>query len=298
MHRARQRSVAALALALTLSLAPSAWAFHAGSTFDKPPGAGGADGIYYTGSPLERGWKCTLCHLNPPGRIKLHIAQPELFDSGNFKYTPGQVYEFIVDLVGEHLGIASTHSNYNSLVVQILDESQAPIGAMLYADSEFYSGYAPTTIASANNSASQVGVTQWKFRWIAPGPMGGPDGGAPGKVTMYFAVVDGNGADIGPNGTLTDPYGDDFFSVQVSLEQGPEMTGSYAAPGTYSEASAPTKTAARDARDDRHDERPVAPALASTAAIAALAMAHRSRRSRRGRRSRRSGRSGGGRHRG
>ena len=215
MHRARKRPVAAAAPFASLlaalaglavfACAPLAWAFHAGSTFDKPPGAGGADGIYYVGSPLERGWKCTLCHLNPPSKISLHIDQPELFSGGNFQYTPGQVYKFDVDLVGEHLGLSSTHSNYNSLVVQILDENQAPAGAMLYAESEFYSGYAPTTIASANNSATQVGVTHWTFRWIAPAATAGLDGGPPGKVTIYFAAVDGNGADIGPKGTLTDP---------------------------------------------------------------------------------------------
>jgi hypothetical protein len=283
MHRARQRSVAgALALALASFVAPSAWAFHAGATFDKPPGAGGSGAIYYTGSPLERGWKCTLCHLNPPGKIRLHIDQPELFNGGKFQYTPGQVYEFVVDLVGEHLGIASTHSNYNSLVVQVLDDNQLPIGNMLYADTEFYSGYQRTTIASANNSASQVGVTHWKFKWFAPMPTDGPDGGPPGNATMYFAVVDGNGADIGPNGTLTDPYGDDFFSVEVVLTQGPEMMGSRPPSDERTHRAAPEKLASREAPPGKGG--PIAPALASTAAIAALGMAHRSRRRSRGRR--------------
>lgn len=220
MHRARKRSVAAAAIALASVLtAPAAWAFHAGSTFDKPPGAGGTDGIYYTGSPAEHGWKCTLCHTNPPGKISLHINQPELFSGGDtFVYEPGKLYQFDVDLVGEHAGLTSTKSNYNSLVVQILDQNQAPIGAVLYAEADFYSGFAPTTIAS---SGTQPNTTHWTFKWIAPGATDGAGGGAPGPVTMYFAVIDGNGADVGSGGTLTDPFGDDFFSVEVHIEQGP-----------------------------------------------------------------------------
>lgn len=285
MHRARKRSVAAAALCATLSAAPAAWAFHAGAVFEKPPGAGGGGGIYYVGSPLERGWKCTLCHLNPESKIKLHISQPELFDDGKFRYTPGQVYQFEVDLVGEHRGLSSTKSNYNSLVVQILDEKQAPAGAMLYAETEFYSGYAPTTIASANNSGSQVGVTHWTFRWIAPGPNAGEDGGAPGKVTLYFAAVDGNGADIGPNGTLTDPYGDDFFSVEVPLEQGPAMTGSYVAPGSWAPgdvgaSSHPRGKVATASTVEPRRTRPAdlgAPVLSSVLVVASFGVAQRLR---------------------
>lgn len=286
MHRARKRSVAAAALAAMLLSGPAAWAFHAGSTFDKPPGAGGADGLYYTGSPLDKGWKCTLCHLNPPGLIKLHIDQPELFDQGKFKYTPDKVYTFNVDLVGEHLGMSSPRSNYNGLVVQILDEHLAPAGFVFYAESDFYSGFGPTTIASANNSATQVGLTHWTFKWKAPSVTGGLDGGPPGKVTMYFAVIDGNGADIGPNGTLTDPYGDDFFSVEVPLEQGPEMMGkapvepapSHGAP--HDEARERAAPAAQTAHLDKRLL--PAPAIASVLAIAMLGAAKRSGRRRKG----------------
>lgn len=271
MHRARKRSVAAAALLATSLGTPAAWAFHAGSTFDKPPGAGGTDGIYYTGSPAERGLKCTLCHENPPGKISIHINQPDLFTGGEkITYEPGKLYQFDVDLVGEHAGLTSTKSNYNSLVVQILDQNQAPIGAMLYAEEDFYSGFAPTTIASAGTKPN---VTHWTFKWIAPGPMEGADGGAPGAVTMYFAVLDGNGADIGPNGTLTDPFGDDFFSVEVHLDQGGAgMMGQHPAP-----SAAPAQRVAIATPRDRENG-PAAPVIASMFGLIATAFVTRKRR--------------------
>ena len=40
--------------------------------------------------------------------------------------------------------------------------------------------------------------------------------GAPGAAMMYIAVLDGNGADIGPNGTLTDP----FVGISTSMPYG------------------------------------------------------------------------------
>jgi len=222
MHRAGKRSVAALALLGTVAATPSAWAFHAGPTFDKPPGAGGTDGIYYTGSPLEHGWKCDLCHQNPAGQIKVtfQVSPPELFKS--FTYTPGATYTFTAQMVGEHLGLTSPKSNYNSLAVQILDTNQAPVGAMLYAPVDFYSGFSPTTIVSAGTTPN---VTSWTFKWIAPGPTDGVDAGPPGAVTMYVAAVDGNGADSGANATLTDPFNDDFFSAEIQLTEGKVKMG-------------------------------------------------------------------------
>ena len=72
MRRAGKQSVAAAALTAALLAAPAARAYHAGAVFDKPPGAGGTDGNFYTGAPYEHGWQCTLCHQSPAGQIKLH----------------------------------------------------------------------------------------------------------------------------------------------------------------------------------------------------------------------------------
>jgi hypothetical protein len=271
MHRARKRSVAAAAFACAIAAGPSAWAFHAGKTFDAPPGAGGGDGIYYAGSPLDRGWKCDLCHTSPEGKISLRITQAELFASGN-KYTPGQTYKFDIDLVGEHLGKQATQSNYNSLVVQILDQNQLPVGGVLYAPDEFYSGFAPTTIASANDTNTQIGKTHWSFSWIAPGPMDGPDGGAPGTVTFYLAAVDGNGANVTGEKALTDPFGDDFFSMTVTLEQGKTMMGEAAPP------KAPAPAANAPAPQRGHEGGLAAPVLASMVGLAFVGLSRRKRR--------------------
>jgi len=274
MHRARKRSVAAAALAAALAAGPPAWAFHAGKTFDAPAGAGGGDGIYYAGSPLERGWKCDLCHTSPEGKISLHVTQNELFTGGGQQpYTPGQTYKFEVDLVGEHLGKQATQSNYNSLVVQVLDQNQLPVGGVLYAPDEFYSGFAPTTIASANDTNTQIGKTHWTFSWIAPGPADAPDGGAPGPVTFYFAAVDGNGANVTGETALTDPFGDDFFSLAVTLDQGKAMMGE-AAPPAAPRPDAPASTPEGRGRDGGL----AAPLLASVVGLAFVGLSRRKRR--------------------
>lgn len=58
MRRAWKRFVgsaaaAALSGAAALVFPSSALAFHAGAMFDRPPGAGGGGGIFYTGCPLK-----------------------------------------------------------------------------------------------------------------------------------------------------------------------------------------------------------------------------------------------------
>jgi hypothetical protein len=91
MRRAgKQQSVAAAAFLTVSSAAPAAWAFHEGNVFDKQPGAGGADGIYYAGAPAEHGWKCTFCHQDPPGDITVHldVVPSDLFAS--FVYQRGR----------------------------------------------------------------------------------------------------------------------------------------------------------------------------------------------------------------
>lgn len=211
MHRAWQRLLTCAALAAALFALPSpASAFHAGSVFDKPPGAGGGGGIFYTGAPLEHGWECTLCHLDPPGKVSLRmkVDPPDLFET--FAYVPGQTYTFTATLEGESLGLGSPLSNYNALAVSITDEeglSTGEIGGFVPED--FYAGNL-TTIASAGQ---KVGQTEWTFSYTAP-----PE--PAGKLLIHLAAVDGNGADSPPGGTLTDPFGDDVFTGVITLEQG------------------------------------------------------------------------------
>lgn len=219
MRRARKRSVtaaAALAASLTASLAvslaalPSALAFHAGAMFDKPPGAGGGGGIFYTGAPLEHGWNCTLCHENPPGKIKVRLAvEPsDLFTT--FTLKPGQTYSFTATLEGESVGVSSPLSNFNTIAASFTDEKGFPAGSIGgFAAEDFYTG-GPSTIVSAGQ---KVGVTSWAFQYTAPDAPAGP-------VTFHLAAVDGNGANSPPTKTLTDPFGDDVFVAAIQFQSG------------------------------------------------------------------------------
>ncbi|HRI72252.1 MAG TPA: hypothetical protein PK156_48795 [Polyangium sp.] len=213
MYRAWQRFVIALPFALSsaLFLPKTAWAYHSGSTFDKPPGAGGGGGIFYAGAPLERGWDCTMCHLDPPGkvRVKLDVNPPSLFQ--NFTYSPGAVYSFTATMLNEQLGKNSPLSNYNSVAVEVVDGKGYQAGSMGgFAAEDLYSGY-PATIVT---TGTKPNVTQWTFTWTAP-PMG------TGGVTMHVAGVDGNGANAGAGKTLTDPLNDDVFVAAVSFTESP-----------------------------------------------------------------------------
>lgn len=215
MHRAWKRFLIALPLALALALAlvlpRAAWAYHSGSTFDKPPGAGGGGGIFYAGAPLERGWDCTMCHLDPPGKVKVRLSvdPPSLFQG--FTYSPGEVYSFTATMMDESLGKNSPLSNYNSVAIEVVDGKGYQAGSMGgFAAEDLYSGY-PATIVT---TGTKPNVTEWKFTWTAPAAGSGP-------VTMYVAGVDGNGANSGGGKTLTDPLNDDVFVANVAFAESP-----------------------------------------------------------------------------
>lgn len=208
MHRARKQSLIIL-VALALSLIPrAAAAFHVGKTFQDPPGAGGGGGIYYLGTPLERGWNCSMCHVEAAGRIRvqLEVDPPELFSS--FRYAPAASYTFKVRLVDEHRGLSSPLSNYNGLALAFTDPAGIYVGSL--------SGFDPNVFFNGNGviatSGTNPGESNWTFTWTAP--EGGP-------VTLYLGAVDGNGAESGASATLTDPFGDDVFMATVQLDAGP-----------------------------------------------------------------------------
>jgi hypothetical protein len=245
-----------LCLALA-SLAPgAARAFHAGNVFDKPPGAGGGGGLFYAGTPRDKGWTCTACHVEPPGRIQVRLfAEPaDLLQM--FRYAPGQMYTFTVTLEGEWAGLGSPLSNYNGLVFSIVDPQGAPVGTIGgFAAEDFHAGW-PTTIASAGQV---VGSTSWTFQWTAGAAGSGP-------ATIYVAVVDGNGADSDPTQTLTDPFGDDVFLGTVSLQEGAATAGAAAGAGARAASLIPASAPAVARRDATRPVR--APGLASFGALA------------------------------
>lgn len=203
----RRAGIGALIIAGVLA-APPAFAFHTGATFDKPAGAGGGGGVFYTGLARERRWNCAACHEDAPGtmRVRLTVVPSDLFVG--FKYQPGTTYAFTATMENESVGRQSARANYNSIALSAATASGAPAGDFSgYAAEDFYAG--PATIVSAGQ---KVGLTSWTFSWTAPDP------GA-GTVTLHLASVDGNAAGQASDATLTDPFGDDVFVARVELKE-------------------------------------------------------------------------------
>lgn len=214
MYRAWLRSVTLLAWLLAAAgtlgvLFPAAaLAFHAGAQFDDLPGKGGGGGVFYTGAPSDKGWTCTACHIGSQGQISIGLAAvpSALLQSG--VYTPGQAYKLTVSLRGEHLGQSSGRSNFNGFSLTVRDAQNRVAGAISgYAPEDFYQANA-ATISSAGKV---VGTTTWSFTYTAP--IAGT-----GAITIYLAMVDGNGANSSANATLTDPFGDDVAVGQITLK--------------------------------------------------------------------------------
>jgi hypothetical protein len=207
MRRARQRSLMAITVAALLVAPRAALAFHAGSMFDKLPGAGGGGRLFYTGSPRDKGWNCRACHTDAPGNIQVRLdADQGLFDT--FTYEPTRVYQLTATMVGEHAGLGSSTANFNGLAVSIVDAAGSMVGSLSGPADDFYGG-GGTPLVTAGK---KVGQTSWSFRWTAPERRSGP-------ITIYIGAVDGNAANA-TTGTLTDPWGDDVFTGALQLGDG------------------------------------------------------------------------------
>jgi hypothetical protein len=183
--------------------------FHAGAVYDKPPGAGGGGGIFYTGADREHRWDCSACHRDAAGQIRITVTvQPSvLTDTG--RYTPGQRYHMIVKLEGEHLGMQSETANYNGFALGVFDQSGKQAGLISgYAPDEIYAG-GDAIVANAGQKPAE---TQWEFDWNAPAA-------GTGRVTLSVGGVDGNGGGV-MGGTQTDPWGDDVFIGGLTFDDG------------------------------------------------------------------------------
>lgn len=217
MHRTRLQSVIAtpshagaarLVVIVCLLFSPAVHAFHSGAQFDDPPGKGGGGGLFYTGAPSEKGWDCSTCHIRPEGKIRVNLTTSPAGLVQSATYSPGVAYQFSVGLQGEHRGLSSGRSNFNGFALLISDGQGRPAGTI--------SGYAPEDIYQANetkiaSTGKKVGTASWSFTWTAPKA-------GTGAVTLYLAMVDGNGADSPPTVTQTDPFGDDVIAVKLNLK--------------------------------------------------------------------------------
>jgi len=195
-----------LCLALACLLAPSvAEAFHVAKTFAAHPDDGGAGDIYYTGTPKWRGWDCTACHQDPPGRVELRVSVEDSL--ADFIYEPGQTYAFTAKMKvnGEELGKETGKGNFNALAVSATDRDDLLVGMLKSPDFSGLDG----AIAF---KGLQANVTSWAFTWTAP------DEAGHGNVTLHFGLVDGNGAKS-TEAIRSDPFGDDVYMTKITLTE-------------------------------------------------------------------------------
>lgn len=232
MHRARQRLVGGALWLLACTTAPPVWAFHAGNLFDKAPGSGGGGGLFYVGSPRERGWTCAACHTEAPQRLRVRFSTEPSSLLAELAYDPGATYHLSFEIENEAVGVGSPLSNYNGLAFTALDAAGGSDAAGLlggFPAEEYYSRGA-NILASAGQMPN---LTSFAFDWTAP------NAGASASVDFFVAVVDGNGANSAPTVTLTDPFGDDVWTTELRLRQRTATSGVSAEPRGSGKARRP-----------------------------------------------------------
>jgi hypothetical protein len=205
-----------------------------------------AEGVYFTGAPRFSTLDCASCHTGSPGLVTLQLgADPaDLFSDG---YVPGATYQIEVALGNEVEGLeyggatctepplatdhfAYVQCNNNNFALEI-DAGATPLVSFCAAPP--VAGTCPAPDAQNDevlvapggdavfaNRAHDTqtpyvvlrnGATRWHLWWTAP-----PAGSGP--VTLYAAVVDGNGGQ-GVGAVDQDPFGDDTVRAVVAVQE-------------------------------------------------------------------------------
>jgi hypothetical protein len=182
-------------------------AFYARGYFALSADLGGGGRLYYTGSPIERGWDCTACHTDAPGvvRVRLVTDPPELI--AEKRYVPGVSYNIDAVLENETRGLDSKY-NANGMLAEIAHGNDA--------SGELKAGPGTELLENGRvvgSTSDTLGATKWSFSWTAPARGTGP-------VTVYLGAVDGNGA--GDRETARqDHLGDDVYVARLMLSETP-----------------------------------------------------------------------------
>jgi MYXO-CTERM domain-containing protein len=208
-----------------------------------------AEGLYFTGAPRFLSMTCAECHTDGPQQVRLKLGadDPSLFTDG---YQPGNTYELEVELLDEVEGLDYTGTtcteppgrndkytyvqcNNNSFALEVDAPSgplggpgvfcpQAPLAGMCPRANPFSDEVvvAPDGDAVFGNRTHDPVMTKvvarndpttWHLWWTAPQSGTGP-------VTIYVAVVDGNGGS-GTAESDQDPYGDDTVQASVFVRE-------------------------------------------------------------------------------
>jgi hypothetical protein len=192
--------VAAAIAAAALAASRPAHAFHPPASFDAPASTGGGGGMYFTGAPRDRGYDCTICHVDSEAAIAAEIAWTPAVPGA---YEPGAIYQLEVRLAGEHAGFGAA-TNPNSFMAELVDDAGAAAGLI---------GNLGTRVRAVGDGTviggEPIGGDTWTFAWQAP------DAGT-GAVTLHLGLVDGDGAGSATT-VMTDPNRDDVAVVALRL---------------------------------------------------------------------------------
>lgn len=204
-----QRVLVSTAMVLAFVRVPgAARAWHAADAYLESPNQGGGGAAFFVGSPRQKGYDCTLCHVDADGAISIHLSSDPA-DLAVGRYLPGTRYRIDLRLIGEHRGGGSL-SNPNAFMAEIVTEDRLALG-----------GYqASPDVLRVIDGGRVIGArgvgdaTAWSFEWTAPAEDDGP-------LTLHIGMVDGDGAGD-PSASRTDPLGDDVALLALRL-CGPEL---------------------------------------------------------------------------
>lgn len=227
-------SLGAIAIAgATLAAMPFNKSWHESATGVAGQNRAGAGGYYGTGGKLDKGIRCSHCHIKGAGTIGMTMNATPAFAmvNGDLKYAPTVRYTITIAMTGEHRGgggaTPGPTNNKNGTAVTIENASGQRAGRYIAdagQDSNAcpaqnpYPG-APGAVSPATKTTFMYGdchgvlpldrqaLTSWTFDWVAPAA------GA-GDLTMHIGMVDG---DSDGKSSLDD----DSLERTIKLVEGP-----------------------------------------------------------------------------
>ncbi len=199
------------AVVATIALPATASAFHTVDIFSELAAVGGANNVYYTGSPRFRRWDCTACHLDSPGKLLLNFSSDPSSLLTERAYEPDTIYSITVSFrPGTETKGLDSKANFNSFALEIIDGELTPTGTFFDFDENLLR-VTPGRDAIIARGQKNLDISSWTFKWGAP-PAGR------GFVDLYVAAVDGDGA--GSKTTQQgDPVNDDVVTGVLRLAE-------------------------------------------------------------------------------
>ncbi len=178
--------------------------------FESPASEGGMDGKYFTGTPGNKLYDCRICHVDSPGKIRIHLrTEPEdIFLTG---YQPGVTYTMWLELEEELMGPPFKLFSSNNFCLEVQDASGSNAGTFDPGSGWNYLGQIlDPVVFSPDRTVVLSGFLNpelsWQWSWTAP-PAG------TGRLTVYAGFVDGNG-DV-------KAFGDDVAVLRKTVRERP-----------------------------------------------------------------------------